>query len=494
MLSILRAVILYGTFTTLQILLRAVPLVRRMAVSLNLLFLLSALRLCLGAQLAALHRLVYDTVAAALLITAAYVGLRLADLLLLDALPRWRRRRAVPVVIRDMTRLAVFAVAVFFILRTVFPTLNLNFLAISSIVVGYVLGNATQDTLGNLIAGVALNAEPPFAIGDWIHIGDKTGQVVDMTWRATCIRTKTQDHVVIPNGEIAKAVIVNYSRPAPLHIVVSKIGLSYDAPPAKVRRVILEALREVPDVALTPAPRVECSEFGDSSIHYLIKYGITDFEHLTTIESRVNDLLWYRFKRESLVIPFPIRTVHLQTVTPESERTQAVERQTSCRDLLGRVSLFTALTDAERTRLAEEAREQTFTVNEVLVREGEEGSTFFVIVSGRVSVTVAGPQGEVPLAELAPGDFFGEMSLLTGEKRKATVTAREDTTVLVLAHTALAPLMAGNRGLAEQFAVALEKRLGEIGSRTREASEVAARQTPASRGMLVDRIRRYFRI
>jgi CRP-like cAMP-binding protein len=323
-------------------------------------------------------------------------------------------------------------------------------------------------------------------------MGDTIGQVVDMTWRATCIRTKTQDHVVIPNGEIAKAVIVNYSRPAQLHIVVSKIGLTYDAPPAKVRQVILQVLAEVPEVVRTPPPRVECSEFGDSTIDYLVKYGITDFEQLTTIESRVNDLLWYRFKREDLVIPFPIRTVHLQSVTPEAERARAAQCQMARHALLGRVALFAALTEAERTRLAAEAQEQTFTVNEALVREGEEGSTFFVILSGRVRITVAGPQGEVPLAELGPGDFFGEMSLLTGEKRKATVTAAADTTVLVLAHTALAPLMAGNRGLADQFAEALEKRLADLGSRTREASEAAARQTPVSRGMLVDRIRRFF--
>ena len=103
-----------------------------------------------------------------------------------------------------------------------------------------------QDTLGNLFAGLALNAERPFQIGDWVTVGGHTGVLVDTTWRATRLRTKANDYIVIPNSAIAKESIVNYSRPTRSHGCYLQIGVSYDTPPNKAREVILGVLREAP--------------------------------------------------------------------------------------------------------------------------------------------------------------------------------------------------------------------------------------------------------
>lgn len=120
------------------------------------------------------------------------IGLRLMDALFFDRLPRWRNKPQVPLVLRDIARWVLGVVAAVLIIRALFPTVNLNVLAVSSLVVGYIVGNATQDTLGNLFAGLALNAERPFQIGDWVTVGGSTGVVIDTTWRATRLRTKTE--------------------------------------------------------------------------------------------------------------------------------------------------------------------------------------------------------------------------------------------------------------------------------------------------------------
>ena len=224
-LHIVYAVLLYGGLTIAQRLLRGVTVVSQMSVSLNLLFLLFSVRVFLEDYLTHLHSYVVEGVEAGLLAAVTYIALRLLDMGLLDLLPRWRKKRAVPIVVRDILRWLVFAVAVFFLLHTLFPNLNLNFLAFSSIVVGYILGNATQDTLGNLIAGVALNADPPFAIGEWVNIGGHVGKVVDMTWRATRLWTKANDYISIPNSLIAKEQIVNYSRPTTVHALDFVVGI-----------------------------------------------------------------------------------------------------------------------------------------------------------------------------------------------------------------------------------------------------------------------------
>jgi small-conductance mechanosensitive channel len=174
-------------------------------------------------------------------------------------------------------------------------------------VVGYIVGNATQDTLGNLISGLALNTERPFQIGDWVTVGSHTGVVVDTTWRATRLRTKADDYIVIPNSSIAREPIVNFSRPTRNHGCYQAIGVSYDTPPNKVRQVVLNVLAECPEVCAEPAPSVFLTGYGDFSVNFTIKFFIADFPRQDPIQSGIMDRLWYAFRREGISIPYPIQ-------------------------------------------------------------------------------------------------------------------------------------------------------------------------------------------
>jgi len=466
------------------------PLFKSISLQLNLLTLMLLVLLFLKPILLQMHPHVGEAVMASAAFLGVALGLKLFDVVFFGVFARWRNRPQVPQVVRDLGRWAVAAMALVLIVRGFFPGVNLNVLAVSSLVVGYVVGNATQDTLGNLISGLALNAERPFQIGDWVTVGGHTGMVVDTTWRATRLRTKADDYIVIPNGSIAREAIVNFSRPTGNHACVLTIGVSYDTPPNKARRVILGALAEIPDVRTEPPPMVYLAAYADSAITFTIKFFIGDFARLDPIQSAVMDRLWYAFRREGISIPFPIQDCRERDAVADEIR-RRVEAAESVRVLLAGVDLFQSLSADEMGRLVESARLQIFAAGETLFRQGEPGDSFYIVRDGKVSVLVAGADGQpVPVAHLGERAFFGEMSLLTGEPRSATVVAETDVEVVQVAKQSFAGLLQANVELAGRLAVILEKRLSERAARL--AGQPAGVAPVETRSVLADRIRRFF--
>jgi len=487
----LLAVGVYAVLTVGQVGLRRVPSVHAMRRSLNVLFLLGVSHVFLGDTLGRAHPSLRIALQTAFLVMLAFVGIRLIDLLLFEMIPAHRKREPVPVVLRDMFKWLLWAVAAFLILRMF--GIPLNALAVSSIVVGYILGNASQDTLGNLFAGLALNTERPFAIGDWVKIGESIGRVVDMTWRATRIKTKARDYVVIPNSTIARESITNFSHPTLCHGVHQMIGVSYEVPPNVVRETLLQVCGEIPRILKTPAPVVLLKEFGNSSINYLVKVYIDDYENMDPIVSDMMDRTWYHFKRRGIVIPFPITDLRPIDVVQKLERERAAEDRVDYRRIVDAAPVLQPLSDEERRYVVESLREEIFSRGEVLVREGEPGNTFYLIRCGRVGVSVRHGTDSVPVATLERGSCFGEMSLLTGAPRTATVTAEADTRVLVLSHTVFGELLQRNKPLAEDLARLLEARSREQRDRRAAASSQAggAVAGPSHRDLL-GRICRFF--
>ena len=126
--------------------------------------------------------------------------------------------------------------------------------------------------------------------------------------------------------------------------------------------------------------------------------------------------IYYSFRRHGIEIPYPIQVEYRARNRPRVPRLAA-----RFASLLDGVDVFAGLTADERRELAGDSEERLFGTGEAVVRQGEAGSSMFVIERGRVAVTV--DPGAIPVAELGPGAFFGEMSLLTGKPRNATVRA-----------------------------------------------------------------------
>lgn len=487
-----KALLFYGGLSLIQRFLNRAPALRKSSVALNLGFLSLSVLLFLSPYLDAIHSQLRKAVLVAFVFFCFCVLIHLLDSLLFGPISRLLQRKPVPVVLRDIGRWLVSLIALFLIIRMLFPDANLNVLALSSIVMGYIVGNATQDTLGNLIAGLALNAEQPFEIGDWVMAGGHTGRVVDVTWRATRLHTKSDDYIVIPNASISKDPIVNYSRPSQQHARNLQVGVSYEVPPKKVKTVILHALYDVPNVLNDPPPRSYIASFGDSAINYRIKFYYLDYQIEDDVEGEIMDRIWYHFRREGISMPRPIRDVRIQEITRAEEETDKVARVAEMGEHLRGIYLFDRLATDDIAFIAGHLREQIYAEGEVLVRQGEEGDSFYLVQDGRVVVCVRDEVGrETEVARLDRYAFFGEMSLLTGEKRNATVKAETDTTVLVLTKEVFGAVLQRHSQLAEHLAEILEQRSKESMEKmsvTRNTSE----DTGMTSGVILRRIRKFF--
>ena len=482
--------VVYLLFTLVQRFLMRHPVLRSVGLQLNLLALTLLILLLLRPLFDQMNVHVRSAVQAMAVFLAVSVGLKLLDVLVFEQLPRWRNRPQVPLVVRDIGRLGLSVVALVLIVRGFFPGVNLNVLAVSSLVVGYIVGNATQDTLGNLFSGLALNTERSFQIGDWVSVSGHTGIVVDTTWRATRLRTRGNDYIVIPNSAIAKESIINYSRPTRSHGCYLSIGVSYNTPPNKARSAILQVLREAPEVCREPAPSVYLTGYGDFAINFTIKFFIDDYARVNQIESNVMDRLWYAFKREGITIPFPIQEELQRNATAEDEARRVAEQE-HAQALLAGVDLFHSLSPEEIKRLVSRTKLELFAAGERLCRQGEPGDSFYIIRSGRVAVSIDDASGHpVIVAHLGEGGFFGEMSLLTGEPRSGTVSAETDVEVVCVSKQDFAGLLQANADLAGKLAAVLEKRAAE--RRSRLTTSAPNESAPPTRSVLAARIRRFF--
>src|SRR5438105_5289211 len=195
--------------------------------------------------------------------------LRLGDSLIF-AFIRWRGRHGAPRIIRT---LVVWAITFFFaavLLRTEYR-FDLSSLVATSALLSVVLGFALQETLGNLFAGLTLNAEMPFEPGEWVTFGKYTGRVIDVGWRSTRLMTVDEDEILVPNGLISREVVINHMRPQLTDVIELTVGVDLDVSPAHAKAVLLEAVRACPVVLADPTPVVQLQNFTPDGVNYRIK-------------------------------------------------------------------------------------------------------------------------------------------------------------------------------------------------------------------------------
>lgn len=351
-----------------------------------------------------------------------------------------------------------------------------------------VLGLALQETLGNLFSGVALLFERPVSPGDWLRIGELQGEIVEINWRAIRIRTRSRDLVVVPNSVLGREVFHNYSLPTAVHREELFIGFSYDDPPNKVKRVLTQCAEATRGILDQPVPAVRTYEFGDFAITYQLQLAVRDFDRLPDILDEFRTRVWYAARRNSLTIPFPIRTVYQTQMPPP----RTVDRGDARFHDLRRVALLAPLNDEEVRALAARAGESSFGAGERVVRQGEPGQALYVVRSGEAAVEVRNDAGQArEVARLGVGEFFGEMGLLTGDPRSADVRAIQDLEVLTLYPEDLKPLLAARPELAEALAQQVQQRgRGLFEAREANRGLPAAAAEARSTGLL-ERIR-YF--
>ena len=380
-----------------------------------------------------------------------------------------------PTIVQDTIMIALFAVVAAVILKErVFTTT-----AVGAVVIGFAL----QDTLGNLFAGLAIQIEKPFRVGHWVHIGGIDGLVSEITWRATKVRTKAGNFVVVPNSTLSRDTIMNYSEPTADTRIEVDVGASYDAPPNKVKATILAAIKDEPLISPSRDAEILLNDFGASAIIYRIRVWTIDFAADERLRDRIRSAVYYAFRRAGIVIPYPIQVEIQREDAPALAPDPAIAEEA-----LRQVSIFSLLAEPVRADLARAAKPSLFGAGELVVRQSEAGSSMFVVARGEAVVTL----GERDVTTISPGGFFGEMSLLTGEPRTASVRTTVDSELLEITAEAFRRFVLVNPAAVDQIGQAVATRRAELAAHAAAAGAAASSAEPPQR--FLDRVRQFLRL
>jgi len=185
-------------------------------------------------------------------------------------------------------------------------------------VAGIAIGFAAKDTLSNLIAGILLIIDRPFEVGDRIEVwaapknSSTWGDVIEIGLRATKIQTTDNIVIVIPNNEIMKRDIINYTTVADEIRVRIPIGIAYDADVKKAKEIIIKVSLELDWVMRDPAPKVVVRNFGDSSVDLQARVWIREPRRRMDTISHVTDRVKEVFQQEGMEIPYLRRDIYIR--------------------------------------------------------------------------------------------------------------------------------------------------------------------------------------
>ena len=415
----------------------------------------------------------------------AYLVVRALNALIFGMAFRLRRGFEAPTLVRNVFSIVAFIALFFLIFTSTFPTVNLGALFTTSAIFGVILGLALQDTLGNFFAGISLQADRPFQVGDVITVGVQrhSGVVEEITWRAVKIRTFQNHVVLISNSTAAKEPIEVCPRDN-LNARLVFFNTLFTDSPAKTIHVVREAVREADNVSQKVTPIVRIRNVGESSVEYEVKYWLDDYAKYNDTDALVRQRIWYAFRRAQLSFAYPTRTLLVERKpragTGDVDGGAIVER-------LAAVDIFAPLSTEETAMLAQAATNHVFAPGETVIRAGDPGASMFVVHNGRVSVQLSENGRARTVATLSEGAFFGEMALFTGEPRTANIVALEETEVLEIGHAAMKQVFDSNPDLVESLSHIIAERRQALAA----SEDLSAGDKDESAGLL-SAIRRFF--
>lgn len=408
--------------------------------------------------------------------------------LIVESWYKFKKRAKVPKITRDLVLLISYAVIFLIVLRTK-GGVNLIGLITTSAVLTAVIGLAAQNVLGNLLAGLSIQIEHPFCIGDWIQYHDHIGKVMNIGWEATRLKTFDDETIIIPNLDISKSVICNYSIPTPRHAMRIEVGIEYGAPPGKVREVLLDICEKEPRILKDPKPAIRVLNFGDFAITYQVRFFYEDYGTSPYLKADIKDRIWYALRRNGIHIPFPIRDVHHRHIERRFEEKEQDALRAEAAKNIEKVPILAPLSGNAKAAIAKGMVVEGYGDGEVIVRQGDAGDSLYIVYSGACDVEISSATGSISkVATLLPPAFFGEMSLLTGEPRSATVRAHGDTTVFSIGKALFRGVLVNQPEVSEELARVLASRQADTADIVGRLEEEQERR--ASR--LLARIKTFF--
>jgi small-conductance mechanosensitive channel/CRP-like cAMP-binding protein len=410
------------------------------------------------------------------------------------------RKADVPRILADV--LFVLVLVVYALYRMHVSGVNLASIVASGTVLAGGIALSLRDTIGNLWGGIAVQLDNTCRIGDWVRIENVIGQIVDIRWRYLAVATNSGETVIVPNSNLVKNQVIVLARRGDQRISWRReieFNVSYGVPPSRVIAAVEAALTraEMPHVAMNPPLEITCKGFGDNAIHYGVLYWLTDLRYDLQTDSKVRVHVHAALTREKMEIPLPHRVLIDGGSTAQEGATDKALAQRLA--TLGKLDVFAPMTEAEQRALATELADCMYVKNDVISRQGEVAEALYVLAAGKVGIyggaDPVGGHARPRLATLAAPEYFGEMGLLTGQARTATVIAESDVLCYRLDKPGFDAILRARPELVDGLSKVITKRQAENDATLQAAdADARARMAMSRASELVRRIRKFFEI
>ncbi|WP_019832341.1 mechanosensitive ion channel family protein [Sphingomonas sp. PR090111-T3T-6A] len=368
----------------------------------------------------------------------------------------------------DLLAGAIYLTAVLIILNSVLD-LPIKGLLATSGVIAIVLGLALQNSLADLFAGIAVGLEQPFHVGDRVTIGDHAeGIVVQMNWRSIRIQTDSEDLATIPNSIVAKSQIINRSVPTERRAASVEISTSSTASSQLLSELIRQAILLCPAILTDPAPSIRIRHVGTRTTTFSVGYFVANTPTLSVARG---ELLWQ--------VRRLFRHAGVQDATPLPNTS-----------LLQNLALFESLATDQVAQIAKDLLPHRFDPGAVLFEQGSVGASLYIIRSGIFEISQTNASGMLRrYGRIGPGEYLGEISMMSGDPRPVRVTALTSGEVLELPRKALESLIMSDGRLAEALEASVQRGLAQL-----DRDEAARDCHPLdTKGSLLARIRNFLR-
>ena len=418
-------------------------------------------------------------------ILAALVLVKGLAFFLLDPLLR-SRKTATPGFARDLLLFVAYFIAGALILRYVVGVTPGQILGTGALAAA-VVGLSLQETLGNLFSGLALHLDSAFQVGDWIEVSGTgrreplVGWIEAITWRTVHLRTEDGDTEILPNRVLAQSAVTNLFRPAGYHRRAGRLTLEPRPDLDRALAAVTRALAGLPHPLEHP-PQAVITRYEQGAVLEM-RWWALGYLHDRASRNEAFRLAASVLPREGFELVGPCAAFPARP----ADRTVDPARLTAVVASLG-------LPEPWTRELLPAVRRCELIAGEGVIREGEPGESLFAVLSGRLRV-VRPVRREEPYpglfweteAELGPGDWFGEASLLTGAPRNATVVAA---TAAELVEIPRAPFEA----VLKRDPQVVEHLVDLMASRLRDAGDRPAESGGRRREQWLDQIRNWFHL
>jgi small-conductance mechanosensitive channel/CRP-like cAMP-binding protein len=387
--------------------------------------------------------------------------------------------------LQDLLAGLVYLCAIFAIVAYVFD-LRIQGLLATSGVIAIILGLALQSTLSDVFSGIVLNFSRPYRPGDWINLdGSTEGRVIEMNWRATHVLTGRRDLAIVPNSTIAKSKIVNVSSPSGMHGATITVQLATKTLPHVGIEILERALLNCRLIVSAPAPQVAIKSVNAAYTEFEMTFFVEDLASTTTAQNELFDLIFRHLAVSGVDLASPQAQITQVDGSPGNLKSQP-------EIVLELVTIFSALTDAERAAIATKLRQHSYDQGDTLLEVGTVLQSLFFIASGVVSFSRKDAKRERELMRLGPGDHYGEIGLLTGTPSISTITALTPTIAYELTKADLAPILEARPEVAQELSRALARR--QAAGRSTAVTELDQLPTSGLTSWFSERIHRLYSI